>query len=76
MNFQAGLKASEIAAFDAAAVYFKAGRELMGEDGWANDQKMMIRLCSEGANACFIFISNDLDTIHKFIDEVINKDIC
>ena len=73
MNLQAALKASEIAAFDAAAVYFKAGRELMGEDGWANDQKMMIQLCSEGANACFI--SNDLDTMHNLIDEVINKDI-
>jgi predicted ATPase len=73
MNLEAGLKASEIAAFDAAAVYFKAGHELMGEDGWANDQEMMIKLCSEGANACFI--SNDLDTMHKFIDEVISKDI-
>ena len=45
----------------------------MGEDGWVNDQGMMIKICSEGANACFI--SNDIDTMHKFIDEVISKDI-
>ena len=73
MNLQAGMKASENAAFDAAAIYFQAARKLMGEDGWVNDQGMMIKICSEGANACFI--SNDIDTMHKFIDEVISKDI-
>ena len=73
MNLQAGMKASENAAFDAAAIYFQAARKLMGEDGWVNDQGMMIKICSEGANASFI--SNDIDTMHKFIDEVISKDI-
>ena len=73
MNLRAGVKASENAAFHAAAVYFKAARELMGADGWANDHGMMIKLCSEGANACFI--CNDVETMHKFIDEVISKDI-
>ena len=73
MNLEAGMKASENAAFDAAAIYFQAARKLMGKDGWVNDQGMMIKICSEGANASFI--SNDIDTMHKFIDEVISKDI-
>ena len=66
-------KASENAAFDSAAVYFKAGRKVIGSDGWDTDQRTMLKLCSEGANACFI--SGDIDTMHEFINEVLSKDI-
>jgi len=64
-------KASENAAFDSAAVYFKAGRKVIGSDGWDTDQRTMLKLCSEGANACFI--SGDIDTTHELINEVLHR---
>ena len=64
-------KASENAAFDSAAVYFKAGRTVLGSDGWDTDQRTMLKLCSEGANACFI--SGDIDTTHELINDVLNR---
>jgi len=64
-------KASENAAFDSAAVYFKAGRKVIGSDGWDTDQRTMLKLCSEGANACFI--SGDIDTTHELINDVLNR---
>jgi len=64
-------KASENAAFDSAAVYFKAGRTVLGSDGWDTDQRTMLKLCSEGAKACFI--SGDVDTMHELINEVLNR---
>ena len=33
----------------------------------------MIKLCSKGANACFV--SGDLDTMHELITEVLSQDI-
>ena len=65
-------KASENAAFDSAAVYFKAGRTVLGSEGWDTDQRTMLKLCSGGANACFI--SGDVDTTYELINEVLNRE--
>ena len=54
-------------------MYFKASRELLGIGGWDTEQQMMLTLCSEGANACFI--CGDLDTMNKLIAEVLSRDI-
>jgi len=67
------LKASENTAFDLAAVYFKAGRELLGSCGWGLDQQTMIKLCSEGANSSLL--SGDLITMNNLIEEVLYQDI-
>ena len=67
------LQASEYGTFDSAMVYFKAGRELMGPKGWEADRDVMLKLCGEGANACFI--SGDLKSMNDLIDEVLSKDI-
>ena len=64
-------QASENAAFDSAAEYFKAGREVLG--GWDIDRHMMLKMCSEGANSCYI--CGELDKMQEMIDEVIDQDI-
>ncbi|KAL7537929.1 hypothetical protein ACHAXR_012069 [Thalassiosira sp. AJA248-18] len=64
MNLRAGLKASGNAAFDAAVVYYRTGRELLGATAWDDDRATMLQLCSQEANACFLLI-----------DEVLSKDI-
>ena len=66
-------QASANAAFDSAAIYFKAGRKVLGSHGWSIAQQTMLKLSSEGANACFI--SGDLDTMHELINEVMSQDI-
>lgn len=66
-------KASENTAFDLAAVYFKAGRELLGSNGWGIDQQTMLKLCSEGANSSLL--CGDLITMNNLIDEVLSQDI-
>lgn len=67
-------KASENAALDSADIYFKAGREVLGlANGWDIDHPTMLKLYSEGANACFI--SGDLGTMNKLIAEVLSRDI-
>ena len=67
------LKASENTAFDLAAVYFKAGRELLGSCGWGIDQQTMLKLCSEGANSSLL--CGDLITMNNLIEEVLYQDI-
>ena len=64
-------QASGNAAFDSAAAYFKAGRAVLGPNGWSIDQNTMLTLSSEGANACFI--SGHHDTMHELITEVITR---
>eukprot|EP00984_Skeletonema_dohrnii_P013408 scaffold5549_cov79-Skeletonema_dohrnii-CCMP3373.AAC.11 len=73
MNLKAGIKASENAAFDAAKVYFKEGREALGSRGWEGDYRAMLDLCSHRANACFV--TGDFDSMTELIDEVLSKDI-
>jgi len=73
MNLRAGMKASENAAFDSAAVYFKAGRKLLGSRGWDTLPETMLELSSEGANASYI--SGDNNTMNELISEVMNQDI-
>ena len=73
LNLRAGMKASDNAAFDSAAVYFKAGYELLGSRGWEIDPTAILKLCSGGANACFII--GDLDTMNSLIAEVMAQDI-
>ena len=73
LNLRAGMKASDNAAFDSAAVYFTAGWKQLGPTtGWAMDSQTMLDLCSEGATACFV--SGDLDMMNVFIMEVIGRD--
>jgi len=66
-------QASENAAFDSAAVYFKAGRKLLGPRGWETLPETMLELSSEGANASYI--SGDINTMNELITEVMNQDI-
>ncbi len=73
MNLRAGIKALENAAFNAATIYFNAGREALGSRGWEGDHRTMLDLCSHGANACFL--AGDFDTMNLLIDEVLSKDI-
>mmetsp|Transcript_23905 Transcript_23905/g.51712 ORF Transcript_23905/g.51712 Transcript_23905/m.51712 type:complete len:740 (+) Transcript_23905:1112-3331(+) len=73
MNLQAGLKASKNASFHTAAVYFKAGRELL-EGSWEGDPDTMLQLCSEEANARYIANYN-LETMNVLIDEVLGQPI-
>ena len=76
MNLRAGLKASDHAAFDTAAVYFKAGRELLGSNAWEEGEdefNTMLKLCCEEANACYII--GDYDTMNVLIEEVLSKDV-
>ncbi len=73
LNLRAGIKASENAAFDAATVYFQAGREALGSRGWQGDHFTMLDLCSHGANACYA--TGNFDTMNAIIDEVLRKDI-
>jgi len=44
---------------------------VLGPNGWSIDQRTMLKLSSEGANACFI--SGDPNTMHELITEVINR---
>ena len=44
---------------------------MIGSEGWDTDQRTMLKLCSEGAKACFI--SGDVDTTHELINEVLNR---
>ena len=74
-NLKAGLKASETAAFDTAAMYFSVGRKLLleGGGGWETDRRdTMLQLCSEGAHASFM--NEDFDTMKELITEVLSKD--
>jgi predicted ATPase len=76
MNLRAGLKASDHAAFDTAAVYFKAGRELLGSNAWVEGEdefNTMLKLCCEEANSCYII--GDYDTMNVLINEVLSKDV-
>jgi len=73
MNLRAGMKAAENGSFDMAEVYFKAGRELLGDAGWKDEPDMTIQLYSEGANASFV--CGDFETMGRLIDEVLAKDI-
>ena len=59
--------------FDAAVVYFRAGRELLGDNAWEEDRDTIVALCSEEANACFVL--GDLDQMTSLTDEVLSKDI-
>lgn len=54
-------------------MYFKAGRKVLGSNGWAIDQSLILKLCSEGANACSI--CGDLDTMNALIAEVLSQAI-
>ena len=65
-------QASANAAFDSAAVYYTAGREVLGSNGWDIDQRLMLSLCSEGARASFI--CGDLVASKDLIAEVIRRD--
>jgi predicted ATPase len=72
LNLRAGMKACENAAFDNAVIYFKAGRELLGEDGWTTSPKLMLELCSEEANACFV--ASQLDDMKTLLDIVLSRE--
>lgn len=54
-------------------MYFKAGLEILGTEGWIIAPSTMLKLCSEGANCCFI--CGDLDTMNSLIAQVIAQDI-
>jgi hypothetical protein len=84
-NLKAGMKASEAASFDTAAMYFSVGRKLLLEggeqqqqqnnnDGWETPHKRdtMLQLCSEGAHASYM--NEDFDTMNELITEVLSKD--
>lgn len=73
MNLKAGTKASENGAFDAAKNFYDAGRGALGTTGWEDHPKLMLDLCSDGANACFV--TGDVETMNELIDEVLSKDI-
>ncbi len=73
LNLKAGIKASENAAFDAAKVYFKAGREALGSRGWEGDHSTMLDLCSYGANA--YLATGEFARMNELIEEVLSKDI-
>ncbi len=73
LNLKAGIKASGNAAFDAAKVYFQAGREALRARGWEGDHSLVLDLCSHGANACYV--TGDFDTMNELIEEVLSKDI-
>lgn len=45
-NLRAGLKASIVAAFDAATGFFQTGHSLLGHQGWETDPGIMLKLCS------------------------------
>ena len=72
LNLRAGLKASSVAAFDAAIGFFQTGHSLLGSQGWETDPDIMLRLCSEGANASFV--NGDLETMNTFLEEVLGRD--
>lgn len=85
-NLKAGMKASDTAAFDTAAMYFSVGRKLLLEggggggeqqpqnnDGWTTDRRdTMLQLCSEGAHASYM--NEDFDTMKELITEVLSKE--
>ena len=73
LNLEAGKKASENGAFDTARVYYNAGRAALGSKGWAEHYDIMLDLCSNGANACYL--TGDFETMNELMDEVLNKDI-
>jgi len=66
------MKAMENTDFDTAVEFFAAGRKYLGY-GWDVDFKLMLRLCSEEAKACFI--KGDYDTMNAHINEIMSKDI-
>ena len=65
-------QASANAAFDSAAVYYQAGWQVLGPNGWNTDQRLMLDLCSEGART--FYICGDFVTSKSFVDEVIRQD--
>ena len=85
-NLKAGMKASEAASFDTAAMYFSVGRRKLlleggssggggdNDDGWETPHKRdtMLQLCSEGAHASYM--NEDFDTMNELITEVLSKD--
>jgi predicted ATPase len=72
-NMRLGELAFEIAAFDAAAIYFKAGRGLFGPTAWEENPNAMLQLCSEGASACFI--TGDIEMTNALVDDVLSRDV-
>ena len=73
LNFRAGIKASKNAAFDTAAVYFQAARELLGSQGWVIDPELTIRLYSAEAHARFVI--GELEIMESLVGEILSKDI-
>ena len=52
--------------------FFQTGHSLLGSQGWETDHDIMLRLCSEGANASFV--NGDLETMNTFLEEVLGRD--
>lgn len=72
LNLRAGMKASNNATFDTAAVFYRKGRHLLGQDAWRQDGNTMLQLCSKEAKACFI--SGDHHSMTMLIEEVLSRE--
>jgi len=72
-SIRLGELAFENAAFDAAAIYFKAGRGLLGPTAWEESPNAMLQLCTEGASACFI--AGDIEMTNALVEDVLRRDV-
>lgn len=72
-NIRLGNLAVESAAFNAAVIYFKMGRGLLGPKAWEENPDVMLQLCSEEANACFA--TGDMEMTNALVDDVLKRDI-
>jgi predicted ATPase/signal transduction histidine kinase/tRNA A-37 threonylcarbamoyl transferase component Bud32 len=53
LNFQAGCKAKQSAAFTPASNYFKIGLNILGEEGWQSASSLMMALHEEAGETAF-----------------------
>ncbi len=72
-NIRLGNLAVENAAFNAAMIYFKMGRGLLGPKAWEENPDIMLHLCSAEANACFA--TGDMEMTNALVDDALKRDI-
>jgi len=71
-NIRLGNLAVESAALEAAVIYFRMGRGLLGPKAWEENPNAMLQLCSAEANACFA--TGDTETTNALVEDVLKRD--
>ncbi len=71
LNLAAGRKAKASAAFNSASIYYNTGIELLGENGWKDNFRLMHSLHEEAVEASYL--SSDFNAMEKYSDIALSK---